>query len=74
LRNSQNLPSTPDTDEVDTPATAPDASAGMVSPHGISTGAMPTAAHMSCAFLSGTRIFTPFRPSSVSAFTFRCRY
>src|SRR5204863_2407519 len=74
FRNSQNLPSTPDTEEVETPDTAPEASAGIVSPQGISTGAMPTAAHMSCAFLSGTRIFTPLSPSRLSVFTFRCRY
>lgn len=38
--DSQNLPSTPDTAEVETPATAPDASAGIVSPQGIMTGAL----------------------------------
>src|SRR6185503_1972510 len=74
FRNSQNLPSTPDTDEVDTPATAPDDSAAMVSPHGISAGAMPMALHMSWAFLSGTRILMPFSASSDSHFTLRCRY
>ena len=43
LRNSQNLPSTPDTAEVDTPDTAPDESAGNNSPHGITTGDIPAA-------------------------------
>src|SRR3954470_16760735 len=74
FRNSQNLPSTPDTDEVDTPETAPDDNAAMVSPHGIRAGAMPMALHISCAFLSGTRILMFFSASSDSAFTLRCRY
>ena len=74
FRNSQNLPSTPDTEEVDTPDTAPDDNAAMVSPHGIKAGAMPMALHISCAFLSGTRILMAFSASSASAFTLRCRY
>src|SRR3954470_19122864 len=74
FRNSQNFPSTPDTDEVDTPETAPDASAGMVSPQGIITGAMPTTASMSTAFLSGTRILMFFKPSTSATLTLRCRY
>ena len=69
--NSQNLPSTPDTAEVETPATAPDASAGMVSPQGIMTGAMPTAFSISTAFLSGTRILMFFSPSTPATFTLR---
>ena len=60
LRNSQNLPSTPDTAEVDTPDTAPDDSAGSSSPHGITIGAMPAEAQMSCAPLSAVRILMPF--------------
>src|SRR5215207_5811971 len=68
FRNSQNLPSTPETAEVETPETAPEASAGMVSPHGIRMPAMPTALTMSAAFLSGTRTLMPLSPSSVSAF------
>src|SRR5258708_27566786 len=74
FRNSQNLPSTPDTAEVDTPDTAPDDSAGIVSPHGITTAAMPTTFHISWAFLSAVRILMPFNASTVSAFTLRCRY
>src|SRR5437899_6455780 len=50
------------------PATAPDASAGMVSPQGIMTGAMPTAFSMSTAFLSGTRILMFFSPSTPATF------
>src|SRR5258707_344252 len=71
LRNSQNLPSTPDTAEVDTPETAPDDSAGSNSPHGMTTGAMPAEFQMSCAFLSATRILMPFSASTASAFTLR---
>src|SRR5229473_4028830 len=74
FRNSQNLPSTPDTAEVDTPDTAPDDSAAMVSPHGISAGAMPMALHMSWEFLSGTRILMAFSASIEPALTLRCRY
>src|SRR5215475_2472212 len=47
FRNSQNLPSTPDTAEVETPATAPDDSAGRSSPHGMTIGDMPQDDQMS---------------------------
>src|SRR5258708_22301538 len=74
LRNSQNLPSTPDTAEVDTPETAPDDNAGSNSPHGVTTGAMPTDAQISCALLSAVRILMPLSASTASALTLRCRY
>src|SRR5262249_29250766 len=74
FRNSQNLPSTPDTAEVDTPETAPDDSAGKSSPHGMTTGDMPAEFQMSCAFLSATRILMPLSASTVSALTLRWRY
>src|SRR5258708_18262524 len=46
FRNSQNLPSTPDTAEVDTPDTAPDDKAGKSSPHGITTSDIAPAPHL----------------------------
>src|SRR5262245_46956647 len=63
-RNSQSLPSTPDTAEVDTPVTAPDDSAAMVSAQGMSAGAIPMVLHMSWVFLSATRILMLFKASN----------
>src|SRR5205085_2362378 len=74
FRSSQNLPSTPDTADVATPATSPDASAGNVSDQGIDNGAMPMAVARSCPARSGMRILIARSASTASAFTLRWRY
>ena len=74
FRNSQNLPSTPDTDggrHAGNRARRQRRNDLAPRDH---VGAMPMALHISCAFLSGMRILMPLRASSDSAFTLRCRY
>ncbi len=72
--NSQNLPSTPDEEDVVTASIVPAASPGTTSPQGSWTETMPSRLNMSETDFWVVRTLTPWMSSIDCTLTLLCRY